>query len=192
MAVTRSFLHGLGLDEEKVSAIIEAHTETVDGLKAKITEKDGKIAESADALKAMKDAGWEQKYNDLTAQFEKYKSEQTEKDAKNAKETAYCALLKKVGVGEKFIPAIMRVTDINGVELDENGNAKDEKEIVKAIKDEYSCFITQKSTKGADVPNPPTGGTGGAMTRDQIMSIKDRDARREAIRNNPEAFTRKE
>lgn len=188
MAVTRSFLRGLGLDEEKVSAIIEAHSETVDGLKAQITAAEGKTQEAADALKAFEDAGWEQKYNDLTQQFETYKSEQAEKDTKATKEKAYRALLAKAGVGEKFIDTIMRVTDLNGFELDENGNAKDEKNITQNIKKDYSAFVTQKSVKGAEVETPPTGGTGGTMTRDQIMAIKDREQRREAIRNNPQAF----
>ena len=34
MSLTRSFLKGMGLTEEQVGAIIDAHTETVNGLKA--------------------------------------------------------------------------------------------------------------------------------------------------------------
>lgn len=188
MAVTRSFLRGLGLDEEKVSAIIEAHTETVDGLKAQITEANNNVSEAVDALKAYKESGWEQKYNDLNAQFENYKSEQTAKDARAKKEKAYIDILKKVGVGDKFINTILKVTDIGKFELDDNGNAKDEKALIKSIKDDYSAFITTQSVKGADVQKPPVGGTGGTMTRDQIMSIKDREARLAAIRENPNAF----
>ena len=33
MALTRAFLKGLGLTDDQMSAIIEAHTDTVDGIK---------------------------------------------------------------------------------------------------------------------------------------------------------------
>ena len=33
MAVSRAMLEGMGLTKEQASAIIEAHTETIDGLK---------------------------------------------------------------------------------------------------------------------------------------------------------------
>ena len=38
MAVTRKFLKGMGLTDEQVDTIIEAHSETVDGLKDKLKE----------------------------------------------------------------------------------------------------------------------------------------------------------
>ena len=36
MALTRSFLKALGIEEEKIGEIINAHSETVSGLKAEI------------------------------------------------------------------------------------------------------------------------------------------------------------
>ena len=36
MALTRKLLKGMGLTDEQVDTIIEAHTDTVDGLKAEI------------------------------------------------------------------------------------------------------------------------------------------------------------
>ena len=35
MAFTRKFLKALGLTEEQVDSVVEAHTETVDGLKSR-------------------------------------------------------------------------------------------------------------------------------------------------------------
>ena len=46
MALTRKYLKALGIEDEKIEQIIEAHTETVDGLK---NERDGFKA-SADKL----------------------------------------------------------------------------------------------------------------------------------------------
>ena len=45
MALTRKFLKSLGLDEDKVDSIIEAHTESTDALKKQRDEAADKIAE---------------------------------------------------------------------------------------------------------------------------------------------------
>ena len=42
MALTRSMLNGMGLTADQISAIIEAHTETVEGLKASVKEAEKK------------------------------------------------------------------------------------------------------------------------------------------------------
>lgn len=36
MALTRKFLKAMGIEDEKIDQIIDAHTETVDGLKEKL------------------------------------------------------------------------------------------------------------------------------------------------------------
>jgi len=41
MALTRKLLKGMGLTDEQVDTIIEAHTDTVDGLKADIAKYEG-------------------------------------------------------------------------------------------------------------------------------------------------------
>ncbi len=39
MALTRKFLAALGIEDDKVDEIIQAHTETVNGLKDEIVKK---------------------------------------------------------------------------------------------------------------------------------------------------------
>ena len=69
MAVTRSFLKGMGLTDEQVSAIIEEHTNTVNGLKeARDTykadaEKLTAVQKQLDDLKANSGDDWKEKYN---------------------------------------------------------------------------------------------------------------------------------
>ena len=43
MALTRKLLKGMGLTDEQVDTIIEAHTDTVDGLKADVSKYEGDI-----------------------------------------------------------------------------------------------------------------------------------------------------
>ena len=38
MSLTRKMLKAMGIEDEKIDQIIEAHTETVDGLKEQITQ----------------------------------------------------------------------------------------------------------------------------------------------------------
>ena len=124
MALTRKLLKGMGLTEEQVDTIIEAHTETTDGLKKDIEKYKGDaeklpgVQRELDDLKAAGDGGYKEKYEKEHKAFEDYKTAQTEKETRQVKETAYRELLKAAGVSEKRIPAILKVTDLNGIEMD--------------------------------------------------------------------------
>ena len=45
MSLTRSFLKSLGLDEEKIASVIEAHSETVTGLNSRYADLENKFNE---------------------------------------------------------------------------------------------------------------------------------------------------
>ena len=93
MALKRSFLKSMGLTDEQISAIIEAHTETVDGLKADIEKYKGDaeklpgVQKELDALKAAGDGGYKEKYEKEKKAFEDFKTAQTAKETRQAKET---------------------------------------------------------------------------------------------------------
>jgi chromosome segregation ATPase len=203
MALSRKFMQGMGLTEEQASAIIEANEETISGLKAEI-EKNQKEAEKAqkELSKAQKELGdlkkeaeesdgknpYKVKYDAIKEEFENYKKDIKSKETKAAKEDAYRALLKEVGVSEKRIPAVLKVTDINSLELDENGAFKDVAELKKSIKEEWSDFIPTEGTKGADTSTPPQNNGGSTMTKEQIRQISDPVARQKAMAENPALF----
>ena len=165
MALTRKLLKGMGLTEEQVDTIIEAHTETVDGLKADITKYEGDakklpgVQKELDDLKAAGDGGYKKKYEDEKKAFEDFKNEQTAKETKKAKETAYSELLKAAGVSEKRIPAILKVTDLNSVELD-GDKVKDAETLTETVKTEWADFIESSNTNGANTATPPANTTG--------------------------------
>ena len=165
MALTRKLLKGMGLTEEQVDTIIEAHTETVDGLKADITKYEGDakklpgVQKELDDLKAAGDGGYKEKYEKEKKAFEDFKNEQTAKETKKAKETAYSELLKAAGVSEKRIPAILKVTDLNSVELD-GDKVKDAETLTETVKTEWADFIESSNTNGANTATPPANTTG--------------------------------
>lgn len=199
MALTRKFLKALEIEGDKADQIIEAHTETVDGLKASLDAAQadaGKVAdlqkqlEAAQAdLEAAKKDSYKVKYEALKEDFEEYKSKQAKKDARAAKETAYRALLKEAGVSEKRIEAVLKVSDVDGVELDDKGAIKGADKLTEAIKTEWADFIPVTHTEGAPTATPPANTGGGKMTRDEIFKITDPAKCQEAIEANMELFT---
>lgn len=174
MALTRKFLDALGIEGDKQDEIISAHTETVNGLKQQVAQyKDDaeKLAEVQAELDSLKEAAaknggknpFEVKYNAIKEEFDNYKAEQAKKETQAAKEAAYKDLLKAAGISEKRIDAVVRVSDLDSVELDKDGKIKDAEKLTESIKTEWADFITTTQVKGAEVSNPPANNGGSAF-----------------------------
>lgn len=116
---------------------------------------------------------WKTKYQALKDDFESYKGEQTKKETRTAKEKAYRELLKQAGVSEKRLDAVLRVSDVDGVELDEKGAIKDADKLTESIKSEWSDFIQTTTTQGANTATPPANGGSSAMTKADIYKKDD-------------------
>ena len=179
MALTRKFLKALGIEDEKIDQIIEAHTDTVDGLKQykedaeKLPEIQSQLDEAKKKLKKFEDDGFEKKYNDLQTEFNNYKD--TEEKAKTAekKKSAYREILKKAGISEKRFDAILRITDLDKIELDDKGEIKDGKTVEDSVKKEWQEFIVKSGVKGAETATPPSGnGTEGHTPSRAAMVAK--------------------
>lgn len=185
MALTRKMLKAMGIEEDKIEQIIEAHSETVDALKdrAERSEEDAKklpaVQKELDDLK--RDGGdWQKKYEKEHSDFEAFKSAQTEKETNASKEKAYRALLVENGVSEKRIDAIMRITDLTGVELDKEGKIKDADKHSASIKADYADFIVTTGERGVWAAKPPKGGNeeppdlGSLSMKDYIAARKNK------------------
>lgn len=183
MALTRRALKAMGIEEEKIDEIINMHTETVDGLKADVEKYKAdaeslpdiqKQLEKAQAdLEAGKKDSWKVKYEAIKEEFDGYKSEQQKKESRAAKEKAYRAILQEAGVSEKRLESVLRVSDVDGVELDDKGAIKDADKLMESIKSEWADFITTTETRGANTSNPPENNGSGAMTKADIYKKDD-------------------
>jgi hypothetical protein len=193
MALTRKMLKGMGLTEEQIDTIIEAHTDTVNALKDERdkykddAEKLPGVQSELDELKKKAGDGFEQKYKDLQKEYEDYKKDQEDKANRAAVSDAYKEMLKEAGISEKRIPAVLRVADLSGIKLDKDGNIKDKDKLVESVKEEWSDFIQAKGAKGADTKTPPDN-NGGTLTKDDILKIKDAGERQQKIAENHELF----
>lgn len=196
MSLTRKMLKAMGIEEEKIDQIIEAHSETVDSLKAdrdsykEDAEKLKDVQKELDDLKAKGDDGWKDKHDKVKKEFDDYKREQMQKETKSAKESAYRELLKSAGISEKRIDSVLKVTDLSSVEL-EDGKIKNADDLKKSIKEEWADFVVTTKQKGADTKDPPAN-NGGAMSRDDIFKIKDASERQAAIAANLNLFGKEE
>jgi hypothetical protein len=210
MALSRRMLSAMGLEADKIEQIIEAHTETVSGLKQQIADlgddlakaKESGTADSErlkdvqkelDTLKAQvaEDAKSREgkDYDALKKEFDDYKADIQAKAEKSAKEKAFRDLLSDMKVSDKGVSLILKYQGVNGIELDEDGKLKDAPALRKAVKEDWSDYIPTVETKGADTKTPPGSDSGaGKMTKADIMKIKDTSERQKAIAENPELF----
>lgn len=154
---TRDFLRktakdsGIELPKEMEDALIQEHISTRDKYAATEVTKALEENKPPEPVK-VKDT---EEYKTLKKEFETYKQEQEQKEIRGAKETAYRSLLKKIGVEEKRIDAIMKISDVDSLEI-VDGALKDAEKIEESAKKEWESFIPVKQTQGADVPTPPT------------------------------------
>lgn len=205
MGLTRKALAAMGIEADKVDQIIEMHTETLEAIKAERdsakdeakkykadSEKLSDVQKELEGLKAKADQpdAYKEKYEKVKKEFDDYKGEVTAKETKAAKEKAYRAMLKEVGISEKRLDTIMRASiDVIGkAELDDEGKLKNVDELKASAKNEWADFIESVGKAGAKTPTPPANVGGNKMSKDQIMQIKDTETRQKAILDNPEAF----
>lgn len=162
MSLTRKMLKAMSIDDDKIEQIIEAHTETVTGLK----ETADKYKADADKLLAVEkeletvkknaensvDESYKARYEAMVKELETYKS----KEIRNTKERAYRQLLKSIGIADKRIDSVIKVSDLQNIQITDDGKIKDGEKLSENLKDEWADFIVKTGTKGAEVPNPPS------------------------------------
>lgn len=196
MALTRKFLAALGIEGDKVDEIINAHTDVTDALKE---ERDRykadaeKLPAVEDELNAFKEkaAGedpYKEKFEKLQADFDAYKADVDAKAITAQKEKAFRQALLDIGIPEKRIDSVMKVSDLAKIELDKEGSIKEGDKLKEGLKTEWADFIATTKTEGAKTATPPTNTGKTTMTREQIRAIPDASERQRAMLENPSLF----
>ena len=197
MGFSRKMLKAMNIEEDKIEQIIDAHSETVDALKADrdaYKEDAAKLAavqKELDELKAKGDDGYKAKYVAEKAAHDALKADIAAKETKQAKTDAYRELLKGANIDEKRIATILRAEapTIDKIELDADGKIKNAEQYTQSIKSDWADFIVTQSAKGTNTATPPAnGGTASTKTKEDILKIKDAGERQKAIAENPTLF----
>ena len=197
MALTRKLLKGMGLTDEQVDTIIEAHTDTVDGLKADVTrykadaEKLPGVQKQLDDLKAAGDGGYKEKYEKEHSAFEAFKTDITAKESKAAKEKAVRAYFESKNITGANLDLAMRGCgeEMSTLELD-GEKIKDTKSLDALVDGTYKSLVSKPAVRLDMGARLNEGGK--PMTKDEIMQITDRTERRAAIAANMDLFRKEE
>ena len=142
--------------------------------KAKLNEIDTLKEQQQTAEDNATTAGkWKDKYDALKKDFDDYKADIAGKEALAAKKAAFQKVAKDAGLTEAGIAKAAKYQDYSKIELDDKGEIKDAKDLMKSIKEEWPEHVAKKETKGAETPNPPEGGNGGSGYSDiRAMTAK--------------------
>jgi hypothetical protein len=193
MALTRKMLKAMGIEDDKIDQIIEAHTEVTDALKEQVqtaTAKASKFDAVEKELNSLKEKGgdWQEKYEKEHKDFEEYKSSIESEKALTAKKTAYKALLKEASIDERRFDAILRLANLDEINLNKDGGISNKDKLLETVKTEWADYVVKTDTKGANPANPPANNGGTTVTKESIMKIKDPTERQKAIAENIELF----
>lgn len=202
MALSRKLLSALGIEAEKIDEIIKAHAETVDALKEerdsykdkaeKFDAEHDKVAKLEKKVEELNDSNkdsYKVKYEAIKEEFADYKKGIESEKSKAEKTNAFKALLKEIGISEKRIDSVTKISDIDSIKLDKDGKIEGVDELKKSLSEEWADFIVKEGSKGANVANPPVGNGGTkTMTREQIDAIKDTAERQRLMLENKDLY----
>ena len=178
MSLTRKLLKGMGLTDEQVDTIIEAHTDTVDGLKEQVktykadAEKLPNVQKELDDLKAAGDGGFKEKFEKEHSDFENFKKTIQEKETKTAKESAAKAFFESKGITGNSLEIAMRGSSAEIAALDLDGEKiKDSSALDALVNGTFKALVSTTTTKGANIPNPPVTTPNKAYSADDIRKM---------------------
>ena len=178
MSLTRKMLKAMGIEEEKIDQIIEAHSETVDSLKAdrdtykEDAEKLKTVQKELDDLKAKGDDGWKEKHDKLKGEFDTYKKDVEAKETHSKKVEAYKAILRDANLSEKGIEKAIKYAEWDKIELEADGKLKGASDHIKAAKEEWAEYVTTTTTTGAKTSTPPANTGGSVKTKEEIYKME--------------------
>ena len=168
----------MGLTDEQVDTIIEAHTDTVDGLKADVSkyksdaEKLAGVEKELNDLKARGDGGYKEKYEKEHKAFEDYKADITAKESKAAKEKAVRAYFESKNITGSNLDLAMRGCGEGLAVLVMDGdNVKCTKILDALVDGTYKGLVSTTQTKGANPANPPANPPAKNYTTAEIKNM---------------------
>lgn len=181
MALTRKMLKAMGIEDEKIDQIIDAHTETVEGLKEQVSaykadaEKLPGVQKELDDLKKDGgDGGYKAKYEKEHKDFADYKAGIAAKESAAAKEKAARAYFAGKGIPAESMALVIRgaKAEIDALNLD-GDKIKDATALDSLLAGDYKGLIGKETRQGTDTKTPPDT-TGGAKSRAEIYKKDDK------------------
>lgn len=172
MAFTRKMLKALGIDDEKIDQIMDAHTEVTESLKQErdaakaATDELAKVKDELEKAKqSLKDADkngkdLQSKYDTEHAEFEKLKNEVAAKATKEKTDKALIEWAKSKGYSEAGAKKIAKYGGYGErIKFDEDGKPTNLDELENDVAAEWGEYKGETKTETHKETNPMTGGT---------------------------------
>ncbi len=182
MSLTRSFLKSLSLNDDQISAVIDAHSETVTALNGKYSALETEyndlktrhktVKADADRLPAVQQELDELKKSDFKSKFEAEQSAHnalretvSREKACAAKEKAVRAYYEEKNIRGPSLAIAMRGTDLDALQLDESGALADTAALDALVEGDFKPLTSARRTVSS----------GGNLTArsDQTPSVND-------------------
>lgn len=188
----REFLRGLGIDEDHIPKILDEHHDSLKEYKEsanKVTDLEAQLKTANDELSKRDTQIEELKSStdseDLQKKINDYKADNEKYEQTLSKVKLESAIKLAVAKDANDANDVLALLDKEGLELDG--------ETVKGLDDKLTALRESKpylfeQTKGKKGRTPSDGNPPQALSRDQIMGIKDPQERQKAIRENMQLF----
>lgn len=179
MTLTRKMLKAMGIEEDKIDQIIDAHVEATDALKQERDRYKADAAKLVDTEKELKDLkaadNYKEKYEAEHKAFEDFKHEQTAKEQQAAKEQAARAYFEGKGITGNNLEIAMKGAkeEISSLELD-GDKIKDAKALSDLISGTYAGLVVAQRKQGANPATPPANNGGTLKSREDIYKRDDK------------------
>ena len=180
-AQVREILSAAGVTSEHMSdavdKIIDGHLTSVNALREDVAkykadaEKLPTVQKELDDMKANSNDDWKEKHDRLKDEFDKYKTDVQAKETKAAKEAAYRAILKDANLSEKGIEKAVKYAEWDKIELGEDGKLKGANDHIKAVREEWSEYVTTTTMTGAKTSTPPANNPAKNYTTAEIKNM---------------------
>lgn len=160
--LTRKYLASLGLEQNVVDAIIEAHTGTVEALTTARTELEALRTENTQLKASATDAAAEKARADKAVKdLEDFKTLTAANEKRAKLEHAYRALAQSAKIDEKRLDTVVKWARtegiIDGLKLKTDGTLEGADKLTEAITTEWADFVTDSNTRGSGPSTPPGG-----------------------------------
>lgn len=206
MAFTRKFLSAMGVEADKIEEIITAHTEVVDHfrnqiddakalkdeiekLKSDKADLETKLNEANTKISGYEKDNYKGKYESEKAEHDKLKADVAGKETLAKKESALRNELKSKKYSDDAVKLIISKGGYTDkIELDKDGKPTNLDGIFKDIQEDFAMFTPKETVINSAPDNPPANAGGKtAMTKSEIMKIKDSAERQKAIKESIES-----
>lgn len=172
MAFTRKMLKALGIEDDKIDQIMDAHTEVTEGLKQErdtakaaadeLTKVKEQLEQAKQSLKDAEKNGkdLQSKYDTEHVEYEKLKNEITAKATKEKTDKAIIEWAKSKGYSEAGAKKIAKYGGYGErIKFDDDGKPTNLDELENDVAAEWGEYKGETKTDTHQNNNPVTGGT---------------------------------